>query len=152
VWQLPHCVERFLPPARTEASWESTGVNARPFGSAGHSSASFLASCQAWQRDWSCQSVTVRVAGPALFCLVVPRQQVAALPGHGRGLLSALWIRGVPEPAAWPASRRQKIRTHRMAAGPRHCRMVSHRFPVAKSHPQDHLREEDEGSRCPGYI
>jgi hypothetical protein len=28
---------------------------------------------------------------------------------------------------------------------------VGHRFPATKSHPQAHLREGDEDSRCPGY-
>jgi hypothetical protein len=58
---------------------------------------------------------------------------------------------GVLAPVARPAQRGERIRTHRSAAGPKHCRPVGHRFPAAKSHSQAHLQEEDEYRRCPGY-
>jgi hypothetical protein len=59
---------------------------------------------------------------------------------------------GVLAPVAWLASRRERIRTHLAAVGLRHCRLVGHRFPAAKSHPRTHLREENEDNHCPGYI
>jgi hypothetical protein len=59
---------------------------------------------------------------------------------------------GVPAPVAWPAPRRERIRTHRAAARSRHCRPVSHHFTAAKNRPQAHLQEEDEDSRYLGYI
>jgi hypothetical protein len=59
---------------------------------------------------------------------------------------------GVPAPVACPAPKRERIRTHRASARPRPCRPVVHRFLAAKSHLQTYLQEEDEDSRCLGYI
>jgi hypothetical protein len=72
--------------------------------------------------------------------------------GARLGATVAALDQGVLALAAWPAPRRQRIRIHRPAARPRHCWMVGHRFRSAKSRPQAHLREEDKGFRCPGYI
>jgi hypothetical protein len=72
---------------------------------------------------------------------------VVGKESHNVGALG----QGVPAPVTRPGPRGERIRTHRAAAGPRHCRPVDHRFPGAKSHPQAHLREEDKDSCYPGY-
>jgi hypothetical protein len=54
---------------------------------------------------------------------------------------------GGPNTRRLARSTRERIRTHRGAVGPRHCRPVGHLFLVVKSRLQAHLREEDEHSR-----
>jgi hypothetical protein len=94
-WQLTHCPKRFPLLTKIEASWEDIGVNARLFESAIHSSVFSLA-CQICAASLVTSSVTGLVVGLARHVWPYPGNLGAALPGHGRGLLSMLWTRGVP--------------------------------------------------------